>query len=134
MLNSEVFEKLLKIKIKYNDKAYLSDTMSGQHRIMSRQVKRCLRLGWRRWWHAPFFCRLGRSHTSINLPMVDEVVEQVGAGVAIEFQPRDIEMLFHDRSAFLLTIKCVVANGRRRPLCCNKLALPLAALLVTAVW
>ena len=97
-----------------NDKAYLSDTMGGQHRIMSRQVKRCLRIGWRRWWHAPFFCRLGRSHTSINLPMVDEVVEQVGAGVAIEFQPRDIEMLFHDRSAFLLTIKCVVANGRPR--------------------
>ena len=25
----------------------------------------------------------------------------------------------------------VVANGRRRPLCCNKLALPLAALLST---
>ena len=33
----------------------------------------------------------------------------------------------------------VVANGRRRPLCCNNLALPLAALplaalLVTDVW
>ena len=53
------------------------------------------------WWHAPFFCRLGRSHTSINLPMVDEVVEQFGAGVAIEFQPRDIEMLFHDRCNLL---------------------------------
>ena len=88
--------------------------MSGQHRIMSRQVKRCLRVGWRWWWHAPFFCRLGRSRTSINLPLVDEVEEQVGAGVQTEFRPRDIEMLFHDRSAFLLTIKCVVANGRPR--------------------
>ena len=28
----------------------------------------------------------------------------------------------------------VVANGLRRPLCFNKMALPLAALLATAVW
>ena len=28
----------------------------------------------------------------------------------------------------------VVAHGRLRPLCCSNLALPLAALLVTAVW
>ena len=89
------------------------------------------------WWHAPFFCRLGRSHTSINLPMVDEVVEQVGAGVAIEFQPRDIEMLFHDRSAFLLTIKRVVANGRRRkrptrP--CRPLKAPRAVHCAAAIW
>ena len=55
--------------------------------IMSRQVKRCLRVGWRRWWHAPFFFRLGRSRTQINQTVVDEVVEQAGAGVVIEFLP-----------------------------------------------
>ena len=33
---------------------------------MSWQCKRCLRIGPRRWWCVPFFCRLGHTRTPIN--------------------------------------------------------------------